>query len=1005
MSGRVRFLAMTDISVVVPAFQCVDTIGRCLESLLDQTLAAPHYEVIVVPNGPDDGTEALLRTYRERAPDIVTVVDSSIANAGAARNRGIAAASGRWTTFVDADDWVSSDFLELLLASAHPRRVALSGLNDVLPDGTISADTAVNRSILLREEARFTLAGSVAIASICACKAIPTVWFRDAPFPEHLRSGEDVVLAARLFGSYARQFTLADSSPARRGATYFRSLRANSISRRAPDIGFAVDERLAVIAEIATDQNELQTGRTPIVEQLIRGQASFIKAFLAANPSQRDEVWRRVQDGPACVPHLAASNDSFELFFSAAGTPRRLALAAASAETINAQHRALRLLHRNGTRLDVYFVRGSIGQRLAGAITATPLRPSPDSFSRLEDARPNRQVTRIVRAAARRMIRASHRLLPEVLPIGMSIALADKRTAGRLRIDAPVGSRIALDDTGATLLGIKTSDLGDQQGTLRLAREVMMVGTSLEMATRNDAAALREASRRLRQANDTAANPLPPETWAMVIFRLLRGRRPQAAEQLMSDAIALFRGSPEWSSSGLALTEAIVSFSAPDTAEVITAMSSALAAADCALEDHDPSRAAFLMTIVAQVLFDPRHHTTVTASSLIERPDEFLAVWRSSTTVRQLERAGTTQPRTNSRRSKVRNILVLPGPYPRFADAVADALSPEFEIDWLRLADTNTRYASIGVDPREIFDLIQSDMVGTPILDELHLDRVQRAETIFVEWADKALAELTRVVPADTRLIVRMHGVDTLSLWIHLVDWSAVNDLIFPSEHLLVTTEQLLGERLSTTRLHVVQNPVDTDRFRRPKLPEAEHTLGMVGWAQRVKDPAWTLELLSILRSDSHRWRLLLIGPDFPETANDQETVAAAEVRRSLLNHEIRTAVDFIGSTRDVASHLPRIGWGISSSLRESFHLGLVEMAASGAVPIVRNWPLYANHGGARTLFPGDWVVSTPTDAAHRILEQAETWATASSATLDTVAKLFPAGGAAEQLRDIVRGE
>jgi glycosyltransferase involved in cell wall biosynthesis len=996
---------MTEISVVVPAFRCVDTIGRCLDSLLDQTLAEPHYEVIVVSNGRDDGTGELLRAYRERAPDIVTIIDSPIANAGAARNCGVAAATGPWTTFVDADDWVSRDFLELLVASAHPRRVAVSGLNDVLPDGTINADTAVNRSIMSRDETRFTLAGSVTISAMNACKAIPTAWLREAPFPEHLGSGEDVVLAARLFGCYARQFTLADSTPARRGATYFRSLRANSISRRALEIGFAVDERLAVIAELTADQQALSTGRAPLVEQLIRGQVGFIRNFLAEHPSQRDEVWLRAQDVPACLPHLAVSNDPFERFFSTANAPRRLALAAASAATINAQQGLLRLLQRNGTSVDVYFVRGSIGKGLAGAVSATPLRPGPASLSRLEDARPKRRDTRAARAAARRIVRAGHRMLPEILPVGVSLALADKRSAGRPQINAPFNSRIALDDTGAKLLGIATSDHGTQQGGLQLAREVMMVGTTLQRVTRNDAMALREASRRLAHAPEPAVSLLSPETWAMVVFRLLRSRRTEAAAQLMSDAAALFRWSPEWPSSGLALTETIMSPSSPDDAEAATAMSSALAAADDALDDHDPNRAAFLVSLAAQVLFDPRHHTTVPTSPLIERPEDFLSVWRSSATVRQLERAGTTRPPRKGQRSTERRVLVLPGPYPRFADAVANALSIEFEIDWLRLADTDTRYASIGVDPREILDLIQFDTPGTATLDELHLDRIQHADTIFVDWADKALAELTRVVPADTRLIVRMHGVDSLSLWIHLVDWSAVSDLIFPSEHLLVTTQRLLGDRLATTRLHVVHNPVDLDRFRRPKLPGAEHTLGMVGWAQSVKDPAWTLDLLSILRSDDPRWRLLLIGPDFPETANEQETTTAADIRRRLLNDEIRTAVHFVGSTRDVASHLPRVGWGISSSLRESFHLGLVEMAASGAVPIVRDWPVYANQGGARTLFPDDWVVSTSAEAAQRILEQADTWAAVSSATLDTLTKLFPPGGAAEHLRDIVRGE
>ena len=52
----------------------------------------------------------------------------------------------------------------------------------------------------------------------------------------------------------------------------------------------------------------------------------------------------------------------------------------------------------------------------------------------------------------------------------------------------------------------------------------------------------------------------------------------------------------------------------------------------------------------------------------------------------------------------------------------------------------------------------------------------------------------------------------------------------------------------------------------------------------------------------------------------------------------------------------------LSSSVRESFHMGLVEAVASGALPVVRDWPFFP--GAARTLFPPDWVVDSPAEAA-----------------------------------------
>ena len=66
---------------------------------------------------------------------------------------------------------------------------------------------------------------------------------------------------------------------------------------------------------------------------------------------------------------------------------------------------------------------------------------------------------------------------------------------------------------------------------------------------------------------------------------------------------------------------------------------------------------------------------------------------------------------------------------------------------------------------------------------------------------------------------------------------------------------------------------------------------------------------------------------------------------------------------------LSDVGVVVSSSVRESFHCGLVEGAASGALPVVRDWPFFADrNNGARALFPPEWVVDTPQEAADHIL-------------------------------------
>ncbi len=86
------------VSVIVPARNAEDTIGRALEALTRQRVAVP-YEVIVVDNGSTDAT----RTIIERAGGPVRRVAGSGRGPGEARNRGAGGARAGLLAFTDSD--------------------------------------------------------------------------------------------------------------------------------------------------------------------------------------------------------------------------------------------------------------------------------------------------------------------------------------------------------------------------------------------------------------------------------------------------------------------------------------------------------------------------------------------------------------------------------------------------------------------------------------------------------------------------------------------------------------------------------------------------------------------------------------------------------------------------------------------------------------------------------------------------------------------------------------
>lgn len=103
------------VSVIVPAYNTEKLIGRCLDSILNQTLGG--IQIIVINDGSTDKTEAICRTYAQNN-DCIRVISKENEGQGIARNVGIQNAEGCFVGFVDADDYVEPEMYERLYDSA-----------------------------------------------------------------------------------------------------------------------------------------------------------------------------------------------------------------------------------------------------------------------------------------------------------------------------------------------------------------------------------------------------------------------------------------------------------------------------------------------------------------------------------------------------------------------------------------------------------------------------------------------------------------------------------------------------------------------------------------------------------------------------------------------------------------------------------------------------------------------------------------------------------------------
>lgn len=102
------------VSVIIPAFNVEEYIAQCIESVLAQTYS--NIEVIVVDDGSTDNTLNILMDFAS-LDDRLRIIKQENKFAGVARNTGLDASSGQFIYFLDADDWIEVDALELLVGA------------------------------------------------------------------------------------------------------------------------------------------------------------------------------------------------------------------------------------------------------------------------------------------------------------------------------------------------------------------------------------------------------------------------------------------------------------------------------------------------------------------------------------------------------------------------------------------------------------------------------------------------------------------------------------------------------------------------------------------------------------------------------------------------------------------------------------------------------------------------------------------------------------------------
>ena len=202
-------------SVIIPAFNAAATLARAIDSVCAQSW--PAHEIIVVDDGSTDASAEVARRFGTP----VRLIEQANSGVSAARNAGVAAATGDWLAFLDADDWYAPDRLRL-----HAEWIAEDARLDFLTGdyeyrdtsgsllGTSMAQHASGRIMLIKAAgaSRVVMETPAEIAAFVAdhfgdthTLSVPRASFVElGGYPTGFRVCEDVHLLARLIAQSHR---------------------------------------------------------------------------------------------------------------------------------------------------------------------------------------------------------------------------------------------------------------------------------------------------------------------------------------------------------------------------------------------------------------------------------------------------------------------------------------------------------------------------------------------------------------------------------------------------------------------------------------------------------------------------------------------------------------------------------------------------------------------------------------------------------------------------------
>ncbi|WP_052345752.1 glycosyltransferase [Paucisalibacillus sp. EB02] len=239
------------------------------------------------------------------------------------------------------------------------------------------------------------------------------------------------------------------------------------------------------------------------------------------------------------------------------------------------------------------------------------------------------------------------------------------------------------------------------------------------------------------------------------------------------------------------------------------------------------------------------------------------------------------------------------------------------------------------------------------------------ADIIFCEWGLGNAVWYSNNKRKGQKLIVRMHAQERLTDYPSKFNLANIDKIIAISPFIFEEFFRLC--KIPREKMTMIFNMVDTTKFDKPKYKDENimFNLGICGILPKSKRIDKVLDIFERLWEKDNRYKLYIkskLPKDLPWLMNREEEKEFFEkVFDRIESASWKKNVIFDKHGNDVEEWLKKIGFVLSTSDFESFHLAPMEGMASGSIPVVLKWP------GSETIYPDEFLFNSKEDIVEFI--------------------------------------